>query len=99
MEILHTGLHTIFEKLVERICLKIKAYFLEVIILLILITFLLDYILMLCEAKIDVDHSWDLKRNCCKFQQFLGKQYKRAKAPIELMLHMQLLVTQSLKTA
>ena len=61
MEILHTGLHTIFEKLVERICLKIKAYFLEVIILLILITFLLDYILMLCEAKIDVDHSWDLK--------------------------------------
>ena len=58
MEILHTGLHTILEKLVERICLKIKAYCLEVIILLKLITFLLDYILMLC---IDVDHSWDLK--------------------------------------
>ena len=47
MEILHIGLHTIHEKFVERICLKIKAYFLEVIILLILITFLLDYILML----------------------------------------------------
>ena len=47
MEILHTGLDTIFEKLVKRICLKIKAYFLEVIILFILITFLLDYILML----------------------------------------------------
>ena len=26
MEILHTGLHTILDKLVERICLKIKAY-------------------------------------------------------------------------
>ena len=51
MEILHTGLHTIFEKLVERICLKIKAYFLEVIISLILITFLLDYILMLKNQK------------------------------------------------
>ena len=36
MEILHTGLHTILEKLVETMCLKIKAYFLEVIILLIL---------------------------------------------------------------
>ena len=47
MEILHTGLHTILDKLVERIHLKNKAYFLEVIILLILITFLLDYILML----------------------------------------------------
>ena len=35
MEILQAGLHTILEKLVERIFLKIKAYFLEVIILLI----------------------------------------------------------------
>ena len=35
MEILQAGLHTILEKLVERIFLKIKAYFLEVLILLI----------------------------------------------------------------
>jgi len=51
MEILHTGLDKILEKLVKRIFLKIKAYFLEVIILLILITFLLDYILMLLEEN------------------------------------------------
>ena len=51
MEILHSGLHTILEKFVERICLKIKAYFIQVIILLILITFLLDYILILFEEN------------------------------------------------
>ena len=38
-------------------------------------------------------------RNCCKFEQFSRKQYKRAKAPIDLMLHMHLPVTQSFKTA
>ena len=37
-------------------------------------------------------------RNCCKFQQFSRKEYKRAKAPIGLMLHMHLPVTQSFKT-
>ena len=29
-------------------------------------------------------------RNCCKFQQFSRKQHKRAKVPIDLMLHMHL---------
>ena len=38
-------------------------------------------------------------RNCCKFQQLSRKQYKRAKAPIDLTLHMHLPVTQSFKTA
>ena len=37
-------------------------------------------------------------RHCCKFQQFSRKQYKHAKAPIDLMLHMHLPVTQSFKT-
>ena len=37
-------------------------------------------------------------RNCRKFQQFSRKEYKRAKAPIGLMLHMHLPVTQSFKT-
>ena len=34
-----------------------------------------------------------------KFQQFSRKQHKRGKAPIDLMLHMHLPVTQSCKTA
>ena len=38
-------------------------------------------------------------RNCCKFQQFSRKQYKRTKAPIDLMLYMHLPVSQSFETA
>ena len=38
-------------------------------------------------------------RNCCKFQQFSRNQYKRAKAPIDLTLHMHLPVTPSFKAA
>ena len=36
-------------------------------------------------------------RSCWKFQQFSRKRYKRAKAPIDLMLHMHLPVTQALR--
>ena len=34
-----------------------------------------------------------IRENYCKFQQFSGKQYKRAKASIDLILHMHLSVT------
>ena len=48
------------EELVNRICSYIKVFSHQVIILLILTTFSLDYILIFRE-KIDFGHSWDLR--------------------------------------
>ena len=40
-----------------------------------------------------------IRESCCKFQQFSRKQYKRAKAPIDLMWQIYLPATQIFKTA
>ena len=73
MEILHTGLHTILDKLVERICLKIKAYcwgkfFFPFVFH--FLTYLLSCILFLFALQYFVNYA-PLLRAVCKFRYSL----------------------------